>query len=127
MPNANAYRLLDPNKEAYRVEYNLNSEVPFLATNFSDGRRLSAGDFLFLRATNIVCARLTSNRSRGTATTIMNVIPSEGLRVLKLRKVRLVASASYHIETFSQHSSRTWRPNIVNMLLLPSEHDASAE
>jgi len=31
---------IDPNKEAYRVEYNLNSEVPFLATNFSDGRRL---------------------------------------------------------------------------------------
>ena len=119
--------MIDPNKEAYRVEYNLNSEVPFLATNFSDGRRLSAGDFLFLRATNIVCARLTSNRSRGTATTIMNVIPSEGLRVLKLRKVRLVASASYHIETLLQQSSRTWRPNIVNMLLLASEHDASAE
>jgi hypothetical protein len=28
---------VDPNKEAYRVEYNLNSEVPFLATKFSDG------------------------------------------------------------------------------------------
>jgi hypothetical protein len=53
----------------------------------------------------------------------MNVIPSEGLRVLKLRKVRLVASASYHIETFSQHSTRAWRPNIVNMLLLALEHD----
>ena len=28
---------LDPNKEAYRVENNLYSEVPFLATKFSDG------------------------------------------------------------------------------------------
>ena len=31
------FLIIDPNKEAYRVENNLYSEVPFLATKFSDG------------------------------------------------------------------------------------------
>ena len=53
----------------------------------------------------------------------MYATPTEGLQVLELRKVRLLASVDSHKETLFQQSSRTWRPNIVNMLLLALEHD----
>ena len=110
------------------MEYNLNSEVPFLATIFPTARRRRSFFLVGVaRDLNIVWARATSQRSRGTTTMSMYATPTEGLQVLELRKVRLLASVDSHKETLFQQSSRTWRASIVNMPLLASEHDASAE
>ena len=110
------------------MEYNLNSEVPFLATISPTARRRRSFFLVGVaRDLNIVWARATSQRSRGTTTMSMYATPTEGMQVIELRKVRLLASVDSHKETLFQQSSRTWRANIVNMPLLASEHDASAE